>query len=290
MKMTLLLAVMATSALMAAPQAPAPPPAPADAVFEVASIRQNRDGGSVAGLRRLPGGRFEVTNIQLSTLISFAYQLQPFELDGGPRWLMDDRWDILARVNGDPPPAPPGVIDTMMLATQKLLADRFKLTVHRETREMPIYQLVLANRDGRLGKGLRQSSTDCLAVQRAADEAAKGGPPAPNPNTPDRVVCGLRINVGRIQFGGRPLSVLLNGLTAITQRRVVDRTGLTGDWEFDITFNPPTIPPGMDLPPPDPAAASLFTVLQEQLGLRLEGTRMAMPVMVIDRVERPAEG
>lgn len=287
MKMTLLLAVTATSALMAAPQAPAPA---TDAVFEVASIRQNRDGGTVAGLRRLPGGRFEVTNIQLSTLISFAYQLQPFELDGGPRWLMDDRWDILARVNGDPPPAPPGVIDTMMLATQKLLADRFKLTVHRETREIPVYQLVIANRDGRLGKGVRQSSTDCLAAQRATDEAAKGGPPAPNPNTPDRVVCGLRISVGRIQFGGRPLSVLTNGLTAITQRRVVDRTGLTGDWEFDITFNPPSIPPGMDVPPPDPSAASLFTVLQEQLGLRLEGTRMPMPVMVIDRVERPAEG
>jgi uncharacterized protein (TIGR03435 family) len=81
-------------------------------------------------------------------------------------------------------------------------------------------------------------------VQRATDEAAKGGPTPPNPNTADRVVCGLRISVGRIQFGGRPLSVLTNGLTAITQRRVVDRTGLTGDWEFDITFNPPSIPPG----------------------------------------------
>jgi bla regulator protein blaR1 len=263
------------------------PPKPA--VFEVASVKQNREGGSVAGLRRIPGGRFEATNIQLASLISFAYQLQPFELVGGPAWLMDDRWDVVAKIDGDPPPAPPGTIDEMMMATQALLADRFKLAVHRETREIPVYQLVRSNRDGTLGKGMKPSAVDCLAIQRAADEAAKGGPPAPNPNTPDRVVCGLRISVGRIQFGGRPLLVLTNGLTAITQRRVVDRTGLTGDWEFDISFTPPSIPPGMDVPPPDPDAASLFTVLQEQLGLKLEPARAPLPVTVVDRVERPVE-
>jgi uncharacterized protein (TIGR03435 family) len=286
MKMALLLAAMAASALAAAPQAPAPE---VGAVFEVASIKQNRNGGPVAGLRRSPGGRFEATNIQLATLISFVYQLQPFELLGGPEWQMDDRWDILAKINGDPPPAPPGTIDVIMIATQALLANRFKLAVHRETREIPVYRLVRANRDGRLGKGLRPSTVDCLAIRRAEDEAAKGGPPAPNPNTPDRVVCGLRISVGRIQFGGRPLTVLTNGLTAITQRRVVESTGLTGDWEFDISFNPPSVPPGVELPPPDPDAASLFTVLQEQLGLKLEAARLPMQVMVVDRVERPVE-
>jgi uncharacterized protein (TIGR03435 family) len=111
----------------------------------------------------------------------------------------------------------------------------------------------------------------------------------PNPNTPDRLVCGMRIVVGRIQFGGRPLTVLTNGLTAITQRRVVDSTGLTGDWEFDISFNPPSVPPGIELPPPDPGTASLFTVLQEQLGLKLEATRLPMQVMVVDSVDRPVE-
>ncbi len=87
------------------------------------------------------------------------------------------------------------------------------------------------------------------------------------------------------------MTLLLNALTAITQRRVVDRTGLTGDWELDITFNPPTLPPGLVGPPPplNPDVASLFTVLQEQLGLRLEPARMPMPVTVVDRVERPVE-
>ena len=286
MKATLLAIAAIASTLATAAQSPAPP---ANSKFEVASIKRNRDGGPVAGLRRFPGGRFEATNIQLASLISFAYQLQPFELIGGPPWLMDDRWNVMARIDGDPPPMPPGQIDAMMIATQALLADRFKLVVRREMREVPVYQLVRANRDERLGKGMRPSTVDCLAIQRAADEAAKGGPPALNPNTADRVVCGMRVAVGRVQFGGRPLTTLTNALTAITQRRVVDRTGLTGDWEFDISFTPPAPPPGVDLPPPDPDAASLFTVLQEQLGLKLEAARLPMPVTVVDRVEQPVE-
>ena len=83
------------------------PSRPAD-VFEVASVKSNKDGGPVAGLRRIPGGRFEATNIQLDALISFAHQLQPFELRGGPDWLTTDRWDILAKIDGDPPRLPPG--------------------------------------------------------------------------------------------------------------------------------------------------------------------------------------
>jgi len=103
------------------------------------------------------------------------------------------------------------------------------------------------------------------------------------------MVCGMRVSVGRIQFGGRPLAVLLNTLTAMTQRRVVDATGLTGNWEFDISFNPPAPPPGIDVPPANLAYASLFTVLQEQLGLKLESTRLPMSVLVVDRIERPVE-
>ena len=284
--MTLLAIAAVASTIATAAQSPAPP---AKSTFDVASIKRNRDGGPVSGLRRFPGGRFEATNIQLAALISFAYQLQPFELIGGPPWLMDDRWNVVARIDGDPPPMPPGQFDAMMIATQALLADRFKLVVRRETREIPVYHLVRANRDERLGEGIRRSSVDCLAIQRATDDAAKGGPPAPNPNTPDRVVCGLRVGIGRIQFGGRPLSMLTNVLTGMTQRRVVERTGLTGDWEFDISFTPPSPPPGIELPPPDPDAASLFTVLQEQLGLKLEAARLPMPVMEVERVEPPVE-
>src|SRR4030095_5719294 len=142
MKMAFLLAATAASVLAAAPQTPAPP---AGAVFEVASVKRNKDGGPVAGLRRIPGGRFEVTNIQLSTLISFAYQLQPFELDGGPSWLDDDRWNIFAKIDGGSPPVLPGTADAIAIATRALLADRFKLVLRRETREIQVYQLVRAS-------------------------------------------------------------------------------------------------------------------------------------------------
>jgi uncharacterized protein (TIGR03435 family) len=280
-------AVAFTAAVTAAEQA-APPSAAEE--FEVASIKLNRDGGPVAGLRRLPGGRFEATNIPLALLIEFAYQLQPYELDGGPSWMQSDRWDLIARVpGGDPPRTPPGTPDAMMMATRALLAERFKLAVHRDTREVDVYLLVKANADGRLGPRLQQSSTDCLAVQKAADEASKGGPAAAGPNTPDRMVCGMRVSVGRVQLGGRPLSTFTNVLTTLTERRVVDRTGLTGEWMFDISFAPPpSSVPGPE-PPSNPNGASLFTVIQEELGLKLQAARIPMPVMVVDRAERPVQ-
>jgi uncharacterized protein (TIGR03435 family) len=266
------------------------PPAARDK-FEVASIKLNKSGESIAGLRRIPGGRFEATNIQLDALISFAYRLQNFELQGGPPWLTTDRWDVLAKMDGDPPLAAPGsqTPDAMMLATQALLADRFKLSMHRATQDLEVYRLVMAKQDRRPGPGLRQSTYDCAGLSRAQDDAAKGGPPAPTPNTPDHVVCGLRVNVGRIQFGGRPLAAVLDILTAMTRRRVIDETGLAGNWELDITFNPPAPPPGIEVPPANLDAPSLFTVLQEQLGLKLESARVPMSVMVIDRLERPVE-
>jgi len=267
------------------------PPRPVPTTFEVASIKLNKDGGSVAGLRRIPGGRFEATNIQLDALISFAHQLQPYELQGGPPWLTTDRWDVLAKIDGDPPPRPPGDPrpDAMMLATRALLADRFKLSMHRDTQDLEVYRLVMARDDRRPGSGLRRSTYDCAGLLLAQDQAVKGGSPPPDPNTADHMVCGMRVSVGRIQSGGRPIATLLNTLTAMTQRRVVDETGLTGEWEFDISFNPPAPPPGIDVPPANLDAPSLFTVLQEQLGLKLESTRLPMPVMVVDRVERPVE-
>jgi uncharacterized protein (TIGR03435 family) len=288
MKITIALLTISAGLSLSAQEAP---PRAARDVFEVASIKLNTSGESIAGLRRITGGRVEATHIQRDALISIAHPLQVFELQGGPPWLTTDRWDVFAKIDGDPPPAPPGsqTADAIMLATRALLADRFKLSMHRETRDIESYRLVMARQDRRPGPGLRQSTYDCAGFVRAQDEAAKGGPPAATPNTPDHMVCGMRVSVNRIQFGGRPLSVLLNVLIPMTQRRVVDETGLTGNWEFDISFNPPAPPPGIDVPPAAIDAPSLFTVLQEQLGLKLESARVPMSVMVIDRVERPVE-
>jgi len=252
------------------------------ASFEAATIKINKEAGFVAGLDRSAGGRFVVTNLPLSTIIGFAWQLDRFELQGGPDWIRSDRWDVVAKMAGDFPPTPPGAIDPAALAMRELLAERFKVSLRRETRDVDVYFLVKTRAENT--PGLRPSTTDCGALQKARDAAARGGPPATDPNTQDRVVCGARNNGRRIQIGGYPMTTLADTLGRQMERRVVDRTGLAGSWEVDVAFAPPQATPGAAA---DPDSPSLATALQERLGLRLESGRMSMPVTVVDRVERP---
>jgi uncharacterized protein (TIGR03435 family) len=101
----------------------------------------------------------------------------------------------------------------------------------------------------------------------------------------------MRGSPGRIQAGAMPMNVFANNLSGRVQRTVVDRTGLTGGWDFEINFAPESapipLPPGVDLPPGDPTAPSLFTAIQEQLGLRLQSTKGPVEVLVVDGIERP---
>jgi uncharacterized protein (TIGR03435 family) len=233
-----------------------------------------------------------VTNYPLRGLIQFAYQLQGFQVDGGPGWISSDRFDIVAKAEGDPPPVPPGgPPDEMMLMLRTLLAERFKLAMHKETRELPVYALVIARADGKLGPRLHQSSTDCQSLLTPRP----GGPPPVAPAPGARPLCGLRGGPASLTAGGFPLSQLASALSQRLQRVVVDRTGLTGNFDFDLTFAPDQIPKelqGPDAPPSppiDPNAPSIFTALQEQLGLKLDSQKGPVEVSVIDRVERPTE-
>jgi uncharacterized protein (TIGR03435 family) len=266
----------------------APDPA-APVAFEAASVRPNNSGEPGAMIRRQPGGRFNAVNVTARFLITFAYQLQPFQLVGGPGWLGNDRFDVVAKMEGDPPPMPPGSgPDQMMLAMRALLAERFKLVVHRETREIDIYALVVARADGQLGPALKPSVVDCAAEMA---RAGRGGAPAapPGPNDPFR--CGSRQISGRIQFSGMPISVFGNGIAGQVGRMVIDRTGLAGVWDFELTFAPErpigAVGPGVEAPPVDPDAPTLFTAVQEQLGLKLEPTKGPVDVVVIDSIEPP---
>jgi len=270
-------------------QAPAQAPDPnASYVYEAASVKPNKTAPQGSSIRRFPGGRLQATNMPLRALITFAYQLQPFQLVGDPGWLRTETFDIVAKMEGDPPAVMPGQgPDPHMVAMRMLLADRFKLTVHRETREMDIYALVIVRPDGKPGPALKPSTQDCEAML----DAAKRGklPPPPGPNDP--VICGTRGNPGRIQVGGMPLVTFANLLSGRVQRTVVDRTGLAGAWDFEINFAPESAPiaapPGVELPPGDPTAPSLFTAIQEQLGLRLQSTKGPVEVLVVDRIEHP---
>jgi uncharacterized protein (TIGR03435 family) len=257
--------------------------------FEVASVKPNNSGERNQFIRRQPGGRMTATNMPLRALITFAYQVTPLTLVGGPGWTNDEHYDIVAKIEGDPPPVPPGAgPDHMQLALRTLLADRFKLKVHRETREMDAYALVMAKSGGGPGPALKPTVQDCSpeAVRAMAGRAGGGPPPMPPSGVP--FMCGVRMSPGLMQIGGMPISMITGALGGMTGRSVVDRTGLSGAWDFSMTYAPD---PGRGAPPPDAPAAdsnapSLFTALQEQLGLKLESTKAPIEVVVIDSVER----
>ena len=261
------------------------PPAPADA-FDVATIKPNTSGEAVMGLRRLPDG-FTATNAPVAALIGIAYELQPFQSTGGPDWLTTDRFDVTAKFHeaGD------RGTKAVARALQALLADRFTLAVHWETRERPVYALTMARADRTLGPNLKPSPIDCEARQAEAAAAARKGRPAPPlpASTSDSVPCGMRNTGERILFGGYPLSLWITNIGNELGRMVIDRTGLTGPWTFELRYarqRPPA--PGTEPPPADPNAPSIFTAVQEQLGLKLEAVTAPVPMLVIDRVAHPS--
>ena len=273
-----------TAALMRA-QAPGEKPK-----FEVASVRENKadDGKIMIGIQ--PGGRFNAVNVPLWDLIRQAFAVQRTQLVGAPDWAETARYNIVAKAEGDiqgtPPGGPAGPLNFML---QDLLEDRFKLRAHRETREMAIYALTLARADGKPGAGLRTSSVDCAAMR---GRGGRMGPP-PGPLQPgERPQCGMRVAPNQVMAGGASLAQLTQMLSQFTQRIVIDRTGLKGSFDIDLTFTPERMPQGPPPPgaPPltiDPNGPSLFTALQEQLGLKLESDRAPVEVLVIDHVERP---
>ena len=265
--------------------------------FEVASIRRNTAPLARMGAQQEAGGRFLATNLSLRDLIEFAYKVRTFQVIGGPSWLATDRFDIAAKAEQELPPwnmtDAVGATERML---QTLLAERFELTVRRETREMPAYALVKARSDGRLGEKLRPSSIDCAAL---AAERARSAQPLQGPlMAGDRPNCGMVIAPWSIRMGASSLQQLATVLSRMTSRPVIDRTGLTGNYDVDLQWTPQGVrmnapPPGdaptppIPSPPLDPNGAPLETAIQEQLGLKLEPERAPVPVLVIDRAQPP---
>ena len=260
--------------------------------FEAASVKPSNPGSNPnqVAIRRQPGGRFNTINTPVRLLITFAYQIQNYQLVNVPDWINSERYDVVAKMEGDPPPIVPGSgADHMMLAMRSFLADRFKLVVHRETRDADIYALVMAKPGGKPGPALKPASDDCspekLAARRGAPPPSAGGPPP--------IVCGIQQGPGRIRFGGFPLTLFANSISNRVGRAVVDRTGLTGNWDFEMSFAPELLPGqqlplGAEPPPPaDPDQPNFFTAVQEQLGLKLDATKGPVEMLVIDKAERP---
>jgi len=277
-------------------QTPSAAASPTDYSFEVATLKQNKSGERGGGIRRLPGGRMTVTNMPARALVTFAYQLGQWQVIGGPGWLADERFDITAKIEGNPEWEGPGSEkpDPLMVATRKLLAERFKLKIHSETRDLDAYALVMV-KPGTPGPELKPSTTDCKALGERLRQGQQ--PPAGPPPTDGIMPCSIMGRIGQIAFDGFPMSQAATMLVGQAGRPVVDRTNLTGNWRFVLKFaqeRPQGLPPGPEADRIAEAAAnpdvpSFFTALQEQLGLKLESTKVPFQVTVIDAAEHPTE-
>ena len=249
--------------------------------FEAASVKINKSGEAGGRFGGRPGN-LVVTNYTLRDIIRNVYGLQRYQIVGGPEWLGTERFDINARA---PEGAPQSQLLTMM---QALLADRFKLRVRREPRDLPIYALVMARPDRRLGPKMQPATFDCAALAAAR---SRGETPALPPPAGDRPVCGAQANPGRLMVGGYAVADFARNLGGFAGRPIVDRTGLTGTYNYELLWTPDEPPPaGIALPAwYDPNGPSLLTAVQEQLGLKLESTTGPVDVLVIDSAERPTE-
>ncbi len=291
-------AVVCASLLMCAVLAvDAQEPQPARLTFDVVSVKRSAPdaGASIFGGGR---GQFRAINVPVRVTVTNAWNLRDHQLVGAPAWLAADRFDINAR-------EPEGTFtdEQRRQMMQAMLIDRFKLKAHLETRDLPIYNLVLLRADGRLGPELKPTTVDCAALrkERAAAGAAPAAPPRQTPNINERVPCNQRMFFGpqeaTINASGMTLERIAATLGTYTDRTVVDKTGLTGEYDILLKFRPEAGGPlGGGLAPPLSATAdlasdlaSLSVAVREQLGLRLEPARGPVQVLVIDSISPPTE-
>src|SRR5579872_3889857 len=252
--------------------------------FDVASIKPAAPDARGMFVRPMPGGHVKVTNMTLQMLIEIAYRLQPFQITGASGWMESVHYDIDAK-----PDSPTQQSDWRVML-QGLLADRFQLVFHRETKELPIYALVLAHKDGKLGPGMTESKEGSCTVFDPSK------PPPPRNDGPQ--ACGSQFMSPRsVTAIAVPVANITPMLSRMLGRQVVDKTGLTAKYDMKMEFTPDEsqlammAPPGAPPPPPpdSSSAPSIFTALQEQLGLKLETQKGPVEVIVVDRAEKPSQ-
>jgi uncharacterized protein (TIGR03435 family) len=257
-------------------------------VFEAVSVRPNTSSEPYIRFEPQSPGRFTALNAPAALLISFAYDLPNFRVSGGPGWLDSARFDVIATTNGI------ASVEHKRAMLKRVLAERFKFNAHTESRDLPIYALMLARRDRRPGPQLRPTKADCASVEPSSlggiGPAPEGGPPACGffGFAPATQFASAR---GGIAFRGMTLAMFAKRLVPIVRRHVDDRTRLPGyfDGDFDFVGEVPMPPPPPGAPNPvDAPFASIFAVLPDQLGLKLESTRGPVELLVIDSIERPS--
>jgi uncharacterized protein (TIGR03435 family) len=245
-------------------QAPAAtPPSPK---FEVASLKPSQPGGRGGGIRPTPGGeRYDATNVTLKLLITVAYRVKVEQVAGGPDWMNTDRYDMKAKAEK------PSSAEELHLMLQDLLADRFELKFHKETKELPIYVL----------------SVDKGGHKMQPHEAQSAGDPWIDQKAEQFLHMKMHAQFVNMDYFAWRLGQLLD-------RPVVDQTNLKGGFDFDFAYTrelPPGIPEGANLngEPIDTSGPTIYEALHQQLGLKLERQKGPVNILVIDHVAKPAE-
>jgi uncharacterized protein (TIGR03435 family) len=246
-------------------QAQAPPkPAAARLQFEVASVKRNNSGDRRLGFNG-SDGKYSATNAPLSVVIQQAYKVQPFQIIGAPAWVDSERYDIEARAEDTQRSEQIGPM------LQSLLEERFKAAMHGETRDLPVYFLTVAKNGSKLKSG------PCLTKE----------PNTPVPSSQIQSLCGfVRMGNGSIKATGLRIEYLAEYLSGILNRKVLDRTGLAGGFDIDLKWTPDVSTSfNSQEPAPSPDGPSIFTAIEEQLGLKLESGKAPIDVLVIDHID-----
>jgi uncharacterized protein (TIGR03435 family) len=228
--------------------------------FEAASVKLNRLGGDPRWHRET--GRLAAENMTLKDLVRYAYDVRDIQISGGPAWFDSDRWDIAAAAGREISE------DERRRMLQTLLAERFQMTIRREMKELPVYALVVAKSGSKL-----KANTDGVPERIQMNVSGSG--------------------LSRLTGQDVPVSRLVTVLAGPTGRTVLDRTGIKGSFDFQLEWMPDAahMPLINGAKPPEGSVegASLFTAVQEQLGLKLESTKGPVEVLVIERAERATE-
>ena len=234
---------------------------PARLTFEVASIKPSQPGGRGGGIKAMPGGQaYSATNVPVKLIVSLMYKVPIRQIEGGPAWLDSDMYDIEAKADHS------YNLDDLHVMFQNLLADRFMLKFHKETREGPVYALMLDKSGSKMK--INESDQDFKI------------PITPGP---DNVFVGRRVPMQYLcWFLGQQLQT--------EERPVIDRTGLDKNYDFTLSFAPelPLNVPKENLPPGLLDRPSIFDALKDQLGLKLQAQKGPVEYYVIDHLEKPS--
>jgi uncharacterized protein (TIGR03435 family) len=251
--------------------------------FEVASVKPSVNGGNGIVSRALPGGGYSLTNGTLRVLVSIAYKVRDYQISGGPNWVGTDGWNIEAKAaptqSGPPDATAPGTLELML---QSLLEDRFQLKIHREVKEAPIYNLTVAKNGPKMKLSPDQTPVEFPALPQPGGSIPRG-----------RIR--LRAVAGQLEAAAEPVKDLATVLSDLLSRPVINRTDLKYLYDFKLEWSPELIQGlaagGNGQPPAtaNPSGPSLFTAVEEQLGLKLESSKGPVEVLVIDSVQKPTE-